>query len=192
MKPKLETKVLTKGRILLRPLDRSDASFVLKLRSDSFNMRFVNMKLYENIEQAIKFIDAVSNDVAIGSVCFWGICLLETKETIGTVCLWNANEDNNSVEIGYELLPDYQGYGYMRDTVSMVIDYAFTSLGIDKIEAVTHKNHNASLSLLTHFNFKYQGFIKQIYPESQDGPDMVLYCLTYSETTSPNQFQNVY
>ncbi|MDP3387646.1 MAG: GNAT family N-acetyltransferase [Eubacteriales bacterium] len=175
--PKLETTVLTKGRILLRPLDRSDASFVLKLRSDSFNMRFVNMKLYEDIERAERFIDAVSNDIATGSVCFWGICLVETKEIIGTVCLWNMNENVNSAEIGYELLSEYQGFGYMREAVSMVTDYAFTSLGIEKIEAITHKDHNPSISLLLFFDFEYQGFLDQIYPESEDGPDMVLYRL---------------
>lgn len=177
MKIKLETKVLSEGRILLRPLDQSDASFILKLRSDSLNMRFVNMKLYQDIERAERFIGAVSNDIATGSVCFWGICLLETKEIIGTICLWNVKEDGNSAEIGYELLPDYQGHGYMREAVSLAIDYAFKVIGIYMIEAVTHKDHDSSLSLLLHFDFKYQGHLEQIYPDSEDGPDMLLYCL---------------
>jgi ribosomal-protein-alanine N-acetyltransferase len=174
---KLVTKVLLEGRILLRPLHLSDASFVLKLRSDSFNMRFVNMKLYENIERAERFIDAVSNDIDAGRVCFWGVSLMEAEEVIGTVCLWNVTEDGNSAEIGYELLPEYQGLGYMREAVAMVIDYAFSDLGLKKVEAVTHKDHHSSLALLSHLNFEYQGFLEDIFPDSEDGPDMVLYCL---------------
>jgi ribosomal-protein-alanine N-acetyltransferase len=177
MKIKLETKVMFEERILLRPLDQSDASFILKLRSDSFNMRFVNMKLYENIERAERFINAVSNDVAAGRVCFWGIGLLETKELIGTVCLWNVLEDICSAEIGYELLSDYQGNGYMREAVALVIDYAFSDLDLKRIEAITHKDHHSSLALLSHLSFEHQGFLEDILPDSEDGPDMVLYRL---------------
>ncbi len=174
---KLETKMLTKGHVLLRPIDNTDAPFVFKLRSDTDNMRFVDMKLYEDKNRAERFIRAVSNDMAAGRVCFWVIYLPDTKDLIGTVCLWNITEDGNSAEIGYELLPDHQGHGYMREAVSMVIDYAFSEAGLSRIEAITHKDHNSSLSLLSHLNFQHQGFLEQIHPDSQDGPDMVLYSL---------------
>lgn len=178
MKIKLETGVIEKGRIILRPLDKTDASFILKLRSDSVNMRFVNMIPYENLERAERFIDSVTRDIALGHVCFWGLGLLATKELIGTICLWNVSVDMSSVEIGYELLPEYQGYGYMREAVEMVIKYAFNDTGFVSIDAVTHKDHLSSLSLLSHIGFLYQGYVKDVYPESEDEPDMIVYRLS--------------
>lgn len=181
MKYNLETKVIEKGRVMLRPLVKTDASFILKLRSDSHNMRFVNMKIYENLERAERFIDAVVNDITLGSICFWGLGLVETKEMIGTVCLWNVSDDMSSAEIGYELLSEHQGYGYMREAVEMVIEYAFTELEFARIDAVTHKDHLSSLSLLSHLGFLYQGYVKNVFPESEDEPDMIVYRLFRSK-----------
>jgi ribosomal-protein-alanine N-acetyltransferase len=67
---------------------------------------------------------------------------------IGTVCLWNFYNDNSAAEIGYELETASKGKGYMNEAVATVIDFAFQSLGLIKVDAYTHKENKSSEKLL--------------------------------------------
>lgn len=57
-------------------------------------------------------------------------------------------------EIGYELLPDFQGKGIMQEAISKVIDFGILHIGLNSIEAYTHSKNQSSTRLLEKFNFK--------------------------------------
>ena len=58
-----------------------------------------------------------------------------TDKLIGTNCLFNFTNDNLNAEIGYELLPDFQGKGIMQEATSKVIDFGIQHMGVNSIEA---------------------------------------------------------
>lgn len=67
---------------------------------------------------------------------------------MGTIGLWNFSDDQTVCEIGFELLPAFQSQGYMNESLSPVIQYAFEILRIKKIEACTHGQNQQSIQLL--------------------------------------------
>ena len=75
---------------------------------------------------------------------------------IGTICLFEFADDNFKAEIGYELLPSYQGKGLMQEAVSKVLEFGFQHLGLNSIEAYTHSENQSSTRLLEKFNFTKQ------------------------------------
>jgi ribosomal-protein-alanine N-acetyltransferase len=85
---------------------------------------------------------------------YWGITFKTEIRLIGTVCLWNISQEKKSVEIGYELLPVYQGQGIMQEALQTVISYAFNEIKAVTIEAVLHKDNARSVNLLLKHQFK--------------------------------------
>lgn len=164
-------------RLIVRPLDMRDAENLYHLRSNKENMTFVGMAPYKDITRAKRFIENVSKDIEIGEVCFWAIASLETNQLIGTICLWNFTDDFSEGEVGYELFPHAQGFGYMLEALTRVIDYAFETVGLSQINAITHRNHEASIKLLNRLGFSHRGTYVDIDPQSDENPDMQLYAL---------------
>lgn len=63
----------------------------------------------------------------------YGIVVKGTDKVIGSVDFPRRHEDD-VLEIGYILQPDYWGLGYVPEAASTLIDLAFKELGLHKIE----------------------------------------------------------
>ena len=87
--------------------------------------------------------------------------LIFTKTTaslLGGITLGNIKRGASQTgEIGYWLGTKYYGQGYMRDAVSTVLAYAFTSLRLHRIEAACIESNTRSIALLQHCGFQYEG-----------------------------------
>ena len=88
-----------------------------------------------------------------GQWFYWAICLTETDQLIGTICLWNFSEDRSRAEIGYELLPAFQGKGIMQEAVEAILAFGFEKLSLHGIEAIPTSDNKASIRLLEKNHF---------------------------------------
>jgi ribosomal-protein-alanine N-acetyltransferase len=77
-----------------------------------------------------------------------------TDKLIGTICLFDFSEDLSKAEIGFELLPHFQGKGIMQEAALKVIHFGFQHVGLKSIEAYTHSENQSSTRLLEKLNFK--------------------------------------
>ena len=161
-------------RLTIRPLKSSDAKSLFELRSSPEQMTYVGFAPYKDLRRAESFIKNVSTDIDAGEVCFWGITLKTDDWVIGTICLWNFDDDMSTGEIGYELLIAFQKKGYMMEAVSTIIHFGFEGLGLKTIRAVTHEAHKDSLKLLKKLGFAVLVKAKEIDPELEEGPEMLL------------------
>lgn len=168
-------KVIDLDRFTLRPLVLSDNEAIFKLRSHPDTFKYVNLKPYADIPRAERFIRAVQLDIEDEEAYFWGIALKDSDYLIGTICLWNFSIDYSKAELGYELHPDYQKKGFMREAVRVVLEFARAQTQLQKLEAITHKDNIPSRNLLDHFGFKCLGIADEINTEVDEGPDMMLY-----------------
>lgn len=162
-------------RLKIRLIKETDVTFIYKLRSNKNNAQFVEMKPYESIKRAQKFINHVTEDIKKGEVFFWILELKNTGEAIGTICLWSFSKDRESAEVGYELMKSFQRKGYAYEALKAIIDFANKSLSLKNLDAITNENHKASINLLLKNNFKSIGYVNQVIPEAEDGPEMKLF-----------------
>lgn len=93
------------------------------------------------------FINRITDSYEKGNHSFWVICLKDSLQLIGTICLWNFSEDRKTAELGYELHPDFHGKGFMNEALKEVTTYA-ASIDVLTIEAFTHRENTNSKNLL--------------------------------------------
>jgi ribosomal-protein-alanine N-acetyltransferase len=93
---------------------------------------------------------------------------------VGTICLFSFSDENARCEIGYELLTNFQGQGIMKEAVEKVIDYAFNTIKVKKIEACLHRDNQRSINLLEKFSFR------SFNEPDKTNPELICYHLTNS------------
>ena len=66
-------------------------------------------------------------------------------------------EDSGLIEIGYRYVPGAWGQGVASEAAHCVLDYGFTTLGLETIVAVTHPQNHASQRVLGKIGLEYVG-----------------------------------
>lgn len=166
--------ILKTERLTLRQLSTSDSQAIFTLRSDKAINKYLNRAPSKTIDDAINFINQIKDNIQKNNSVYWVITLTETKTVVGTICLFDFLNENNTCEIGYELLTIFQGKGIMKEATGKVIDYAFQTLRLQKIEAHTHNQNSNSTKLLEQLYF-----IKSIASDKENA-DFSIFTLTNS------------
>lgn len=145
---------LSTDRLELRQLADSDDEAIFLLRSDDLVNTYLDRKKDTTLEDSRAFIKKINEGIAGNQWIYWAITLKDQPNLVGTICLWNFTADNSKAEIGYELIPQYQGKGYMHEALDKIIQYAFHTLRLDSLDAYTHKQNRASSKLIEKHSFK--------------------------------------
>ena len=166
--------ILTTERLTLRQLSIDDQHDIFALRSDKEINKYLERQASKTIQDAINFINKISDNIKENNSIYWVITLTRSKTFVGTICLFDFSDEKSSCEIGYELMTKFQGQGIMKEAAGKVIDYAFQTLQFQKIVAFTHNGNHNSTKLLTKL-----GFIRSI-EEDKENPDFSVFTLTPS------------
>lgn len=145
--------ILTTERLILRKLTPTDEQVIFALRSNMEVNKYLDRPFCNSIEDARNFIDKINENINQNKAFYWAITLANKNILVGTICLFGFSEEHKNCEIGYELLPNYQSQGIMKEAVEKVMDYAFNTLQVETIEAFVHKNNLSSIKLLEKFSF---------------------------------------
>ncbi len=165
---------LTTQRLVLRRLTNNDAPVIFTLRSDAEINKYLDRQISNTIDDASNFINAVNENVAKNNALYWGITLIDKNILVGTICLFGFSNAAYKCEIGYELLTNYQGQGIMQEAAQKVIDYAFNTINVKKIEAFFHRDNQSSVKLLQKLSFCKSD------EADKEHPDLVCYHLINS------------
>lgn len=160
--------ILTTERLTLRQLVINDAREIFMLRSDSEINKYLDRPISTTVDDARSFINKVIENNAL----YWAITLSDRNILVGTICLFSFSEENDSCEIGYELLPDFQGQGIMKEAAEKVVDHAFNTIKLQKIEAFFHRDNQRSVNLLEKLLFRNSN------EPDQANPELISYYLT--------------
>ena len=141
-------------RFILRQLNPDDAEALYSIRSNAEVNRYIDRAPPSTLEDVYHFINTINEKIANSLCMYWAIQYQDNNELIGTTCLFNFSDPPDSAEIGYELSPDHQGKGVMREIIPFVIHYAFTNRGVTLLDAIIHPQNLASIKLVNQFDFK--------------------------------------
>ena len=78
---------------------------------------------------------------------------------------------NRRAEIGYVLNRKFWRQGLMSEAIRGVINFAFSSMNLHRIEADTDGDNLASLTMLEQLGFQREGYFRErwcVYDEWQD------------------------
>ena len=144
--------ILKTDRLILRQLVNTDDNEIFALRSDDNVNRYLDRDPSKSIEDAKSFIQTITENVKKNDSIYWAISL--SGKLIGTICLFSMDIEKDRAEIGYELIPKFQGKGFMQESISIVIKFAFDNLRIKTITAALTADNSKSVIILERNNFK--------------------------------------
>ncbi|MBU2508108.1 MAG: GNAT family N-acetyltransferase, partial [Bacteroidetes bacterium] len=127
-------------------------------------------------DDARAFIDKINAGIPKGEWVYWAIIPKDKSKLIGTICLWKISEEYSKAEIGFELLPQFQGKGFMQEALTAVLDFGFNVMNLKSIEGEVDPNNDRSIKIL-----EKNKFVKIInLGENIDQDGTVLNTVVYS------------
>ena len=124
--------ILTTNRLILRKATKADGNEIIFSRFDQIINKSINRSFTDNLKETEKFINKIEDRIPKRQNINWNITLKSNLKMIGTICLWNFSEDQKTVEVGYDLYPQFQGMGIMSEALKCVVDYGFKKLELEK------------------------------------------------------------
>ncbi|MFM2386643.1 MAG: hypothetical protein RL660_1400 [Bacteroidota bacterium] len=89
---------------------------------------------------------------------------------------WNAS--HRRAEIFYNMYSDaYKQQGYMKEALGAVLHFGFTALNLHRIAGLIDPDNIASLKLLQHYGFVYEGRTREDYVVNGINTDSDCYSL---------------
>ncbi|WP_125980999.1 GNAT family N-acetyltransferase [Loigolactobacillus iwatensis] len=160
----------------LRFLNTVAAKDIFSLRHDSSVAAASGRNTDQTLEQTMVYIYKMMTGVSRQDFLMWGIMTKETNEFVGLVQLWNFNTKQNSVEIGYEILPSWQRHGIMTEILTELIRFSFNELNLKQLKAVTAATNQPSRKLLEKVGLKQDpSFHKNTYSLEKQKIELVQY-----------------
>jgi ribosomal-protein-alanine N-acetyltransferase len=166
--------ILTTERLTLRQPLINDEQEIFTLRSDSEINKYLDRQVSNTIDDARNFINKVVENINKNDSLYWAITLNDRNTLVGTICLFGFSDENDKCEIGYELLTNFQGQGIMKEASEKVIDYAFNTIKVQKIEAFLHRDNQSSIELLEKLSFRNSN------EPDETNPELICFYLTSS------------
>jgi len=159
--PILQAVTLDTERLQLRWVDAGDAAALFALFSDPQVTRYWSMPPWTAIAQAEQSIQDSLEAYRAGTSLRFGIVVRETGQLVGHIKLYDFFDANRRCDIGYALLPACWGKGYLSEALKATLDYAFSALDMNRIEADIDPRNAASQKLLERMHFQREGYMRE-------------------------------
>jgi len=166
---KLDTKDLH-----LRPSRLADVEGMFAMLSDPESMKYWSSTPVTKIDDALEVLRQDLESDAKGNSMCWAVTLKGQDEMIGKCILFQFSQANHRAEIGFILDRNYWRQGFMRQALEAVIDFAFTTLQLHRIEADVDPENTGSLGVLEKLGFQREGLFRDRWLLNNEWVDSVM------------------
>lgn len=161
-------------RVRLRWLTGKDALDLFEIFSDPEVMRYWSTPALREEDEAQKLLDQIHRYHREKSLFQWGVALQDDDRVVGTCTLARIDAKNRRAEIGYALNRQQWGRGLMKEALTALLDHAFDTLALHRIEADVDPRNAASIALLETLGFEREGYLRERWLMGGETQDSVL------------------
>ena len=160
--------LLETDRLLLRPLELTDAADMFAMDSNPNVHKYLWQNPTQTLEESTKVIEYIQAQYQKNNIGRFATILKETNEFIG----WTGikfiddhieNGNTNFYDYGYRLNEKFWNKGFATEASIAWLDYGFNQMNIEKMNAYTHAQNGASNHILQKVGFQ---FMKD-YPDKE-------------------------
>ena len=162
MNSELFSKILRKDDISLRQFVSSDAFelFTLTDKNRDYLRQFLPwLDRTRTVTDTERFITNSLTGAKEGKCADFGIYYQD--KLVGAIGFHSVDQENKKTTIGYWLDKGYQGKGIMTQSVKMLIDFAFTELGLNRIQINCAPENTKSSAIPKRLGFTKEGIAHQ-------------------------------
>lgn len=162
-------------RLLLRKLTLKDSSDLYEYMCKPQTTQYLYTSPL-NYKQTVQFIRVEYLSYRQqGNPSPYAIVLKAINKVIG-VCYFHSEEDD-IVEIGFMLHPDFQRQGYMYEALQMMLDVGFKTCHYRRIEAQVMEGNSACEKLLMRLGFCFEGVRREYAIKNETRRNVKMYSL---------------
>ena len=144
-------------RLFLRPTIEKDASFIFELLNSPNWLKFIGDRNIRSIDDAESYIkNKMIPQLEKLGYSNYTLILKDKDIQIGTCGLYDR-EELEGIDIGFALLPEYEGKGFGFEAANEIKKAANSEFGITDLSGITTKDNIASQNLLRKLGFKLKG-----------------------------------
>ena len=150
---------ITTERLILSEITPSDVLDIYKKNCFPEVAQFNTIGIPTDIEVTRKLLQPFLDDQSKSprTKYSWAIRLKDNNIFIGEFGMFLAPPRYKACEIFYSVLPSYWGNGYATEAALGVVDFAFQSLGMHRIEAGCATSNLASIRTLEKIGMQREG-----------------------------------
>jgi len=142
---------------MLRPLAPSDATALFEAYRNPAVMAWWDWPHHETLAETQRLIGYEIESAEEGEAFQWAIVDSVDGRVIGSCDLSDWSVHHRRAEIGFLLVEQAQGRGYMNEVMPALMEFGFGTLNLHRISARAHSGNTVSIRLLEKFGFKHEG-----------------------------------
>lgn len=169
------------NRLLIRPLQADDADALFAIHADAEFMQYWSEPPWQEIATAHERIVRYQTALADGQYLRLGLAPKDGGPLLGTVTLFNFDDQCRRADIGYGLARPAWGQGLMHEALRELVRYAFEDLALNRLEADIHPDNLASAKTLDRLGFTREGYLRERWIVDGHVSDSAIYGLLHRE-----------
>ena len=173
----IEASALQTERLLLRKPKIDDAPQVFEYAADPEVARYTLWPPHKNeafTRGFLKFFTAPA-------VLSWALLLKENQQLIGMAVFHSLDKHHAKAEISFNLARKVWGQGIAFEVGHLLLDFAFQSLKLNRIEATCMPENLGSKRVLQKLGLRYEGTMRKSHRRYDGFHDMELHAVLASD-----------
>jgi len=159
--PTLPTPTLHTARLRLRPFTSADADSLFALHSNAYVLRYWDSPPWGEPARAERFIARCRQIAEEGSGARLAIDRGSDAAFLGWCGLTEWNPVYRSASLGYCLDDAAWGHGYATEAARALLQWAFTALDLNRVQAEADTRNAASARVLEKLGFVREGTLRE-------------------------------
>lgn len=162
----LSFSMLRTERLQLRQIRPDDIHHIYEGLSNPDVIRYYGVSfdsLKATNEQMIWYRELEQNETGM----WWAICSPDGQIFYGAGGFNGLSKEHKKAEIGFWLLPEFWGRGFMQEAFPLICDYGFNKLDLNRIEGFVDSENKNCKRAIERLNFTHEGTMRAC--EIKDG-----------------------
>jgi len=160
------------NRLIISKFTKEDAPFFLELVNTPNWIKYIGDRNLKTIEDAEDYLE--NGSIKSYKEFGFGFYKLQLKNnnliTIGT-CGLVKREELDDVDIGFAMLPEYEGKGFGYESSVEVLNIAKHTFNLKKVVAITLPTNKSSIQLLEKLGLSFEKKVKPF----EDDDELLLF-----------------
>ncbi|MGZ5158132.1 MAG: GNAT family N-acetyltransferase [Caldimonas sp.] len=179
--PSFSRITLRTERLLMRPFADADAPVLFALFSDPRVTRYLSRPPWPSLQTAHERIARDIASLGAGEYLCLAVERTDTGTVIGECSLFNFMTQCRRAELGYGLAFEAWGRGYMNEALVALLEFGFSELALNRVEADIDPRNTASARRLERLGFRKEGHLRERWIVDGEVSDTGLYGLLASD-----------
>jgi ribosomal-protein-alanine N-acetyltransferase len=146
-------------RLRLRQITEDDLENIFSGLSHPGVIKYYGVN-YKNLDDTWEQLEWYAELERTRAGIWWAITSAEDNSFCGAIGYNNLSREHKKAELGFWLLPEYWGKGYVQEALGVVLEYAFQKLHLHRIEAFVETENISSQNTLQKCHFQQEGVLR--------------------------------